>query len=259
MFSTYYNESLRKLVIGFGSLFNNLNVRFFDSNGDISQTVRVPITYSPKEKFISRLNEGGSILENETKVKAILPRMGFDITGINYDPTRTINKLTKTRKTDGPITRESFNEVPYNVSFGLYSFTSSIDENLQLIEQIAPFFTPEFNVTIKMNDLHTKVDVPIVLSNINIEENYEGDFFNRRFIATTFEFLAKSYLYGPIKTQGSTASGIITAITGDFYQSLDDAFDDESAVVASFGITGEIVGTTGTAGTVYYPAHGRTN
>jgi len=95
MFSTFYNESIRKLVIGFGSLFNELRVRDIDSGGNTTQEVRVPISYGPKEKFIARLNEGGSILEDKTKVKAILPRLGFDITGINYDPTRSINKLTK--------------------------------------------------------------------------------------------------------------------------------------------------------------------
>ena len=132
MFSTFYNESIRKLVIGFGSLFNNLNVRYFDSGGTETQKVRIPLSYSPKEKFIARLEQGGSILEDQAKVKAILPRLGFDITGINYDPTRTINKLKKMRKRDGLTTTSMFNEVPYNISFGLYSFTSSIDENLQV-------------------------------------------------------------------------------------------------------------------------------
>jgi|TARA_R100000152_G_C6722053_1_gene147903 hypothetical protein len=254
MFSTFYNESMRKLVIGFGSLFNNLNVRYFDSSGTETQKVRIPLSYSPKEKFIARLNEGGSILEDKTKVKAILPRLGFDITGINYDPTRTINKLKKMRKRDGLTTSSMFNEVPYNISFGLYAFTSSIDENLQVIEQILPYFSPEFIVSINMNSVHDKVDVPIVLSNINIQEEYEGNFLNRRFISTTFEFLAKSYVYGPIT---SATGGIITAITGDFYQSLDDTFNDESAVVASFGATGDLI--TGLSGPVYYPAQGRTH
>ena len=245
---------MRKLVIGFGSLFNNLNVRYFDSSGTETQKVRIPLSYSPKEKFIARLNEGGSILEDKTKVKAILPRLGFDITGINYDPTRTINKLKKMRKRDGLTTSSMFNEVPYNISFGLYAFTSSIDENLQVIEQILPYFSPEFIVSINMNSVHDKVDVPIVLSNINIQEEYEGNFLNRRFISTTFEFLAKSYVYGPIT---SATGGIITAITGDFYQSLDDTFNDESAVVASFGATGDLI--TGLSGPVYYPAQGRTH
>ena len=161
MFSTFYNESIRKLVIGFGSLFNNLNIREFDSAGTETQRVRVPISYSPKEKFIARLNEGGSIVED-------------DITGINYDPTRTINKL-KRMKNAGATVDSMFHEVPYNISFGLYLFTSSIDENLQLVEQILPFFAPEFIVTLNMNTVHPKVDVPIVLSNVTIQEEYEGD------------------------------------------------------------------------------------
>ena len=255
MFNTFYNESIRKLVIGFGSLFNNLNIRHFDSAGVETKRVRVPISYSPKEKFIARLNEGGSIQEDQTKVKAILPRLGFDITGINYDPTRTINKLKRMRNPQpglGATADVMFHEVPYNISFGLYMFTSSIDENLQLVEQILPYFSPEFVVSLNMNTLHTKVDVPVVLSNVNIQEEYEGNFFNRRFITSTLEFLAKSYVYGPITEK----SNLITAITGDFYNQLGADSTDKNNVVASFGITGNA--TTGASGSVYYPAQGRT-
>ena len=250
MFSTFYNESIRKLVIGFGSLFNELRVRDIDSGGNTTQEVRVPISYGPKEKFIARLNEGGSILEDKTKVKAVLPRLGFDITGINYDPTRTINKLTKMRKRDGLTTTSVFNEVPYNFSFGLYSFTSSIDENLQIIEQITPFFSPEFIVTINMNEVHTKVDIPITLSNISIQEEYEGDFGSRRFIATTFEFLAKSYVYGPI-----TPRKVIEGITAEFRTDLTGTGGGGGDfLLQSFGITGSAA--TGISGPLFTPAQG---
>lgn len=253
MFSTFYNESIRKLVIGFGSLFNNLNVRHFDSSGSVLKTIRLPISYSPKEKFIARLNEGGSIIEDKAKVKAILPRLGFEITGVNYDSTRTINKLKRQRtvSSSGFTAGTMFNEVPYNISFGLYAFTSTIDENLQVIEQILPFFSPEFIVTVNMNNLHQKVDIPITLSNLNIQEEYEGSFYERRFIVTTFEFLAKSYVYGPTDTQK-----IITGISGDFYNSLEATLDNAAQVVTSFGLTGDPV--TGISGPIYTPAQGRT-
>ena len=122
MFSTFYHESLRKLVIGFGSLFNNLNVRKFDSSNNVLQTLRVPVSYAPKEKFIARLNEGGSILEDETKVKAILPRMGFEITGFNYDGQRKVNKLNvkKTLSTNASEIKRQYTSVPYNFNFSLF-------------------------------------------------------------------------------------------------------------------------------------------
>jgi|TARA_R100000005_G_C4981743_1_gene191331 hypothetical protein len=252
MFSTFYNESIRKLVIGFGSLFNNINVRKFDSSDNVLQTIRVPISYAPKEKFVARLNEGGSIIEDDTKVKAILPRIGFDITGINYDPTRTINKLRKGRKNSasGNTADTMFHEVPYNVSFGMYAFTSSIDENLQIIEQILPFFTPEFIVSLNMNSIHTKVDIPVTLSNVNIQEDYEGNFFARRFVSSSFEFLAKSYVYGPTKVQT-----VIEGITAEFRTDLTGTGGGDSGLLESFGITGSIV--TGLSGPLYTPAQGR--
>mgnify|MGYP003110750189 FL=1 len=251
MFSTFYHESLRKLVIGFGSLFNNLNVRKFDSSDNVLQTLRVPISYAPKEKFIARLNEGGSILEDETKVKAILPRMGFDITGINYDPTRTINKLRKGRNTIAGSTADTmFHEVPYNVSFGLYAFTASIDENLQIVEQITPYFTPEFIISLNMNTIHDKVDIPITLSNVSIQEEYEGNFLNRRFITTSFEFVAKSYVYGPVTTRK-----VIEGITAEFRTDLTGTGGGGSAsLLQSFGITGSA--TTGISGPIFTPAQG---
>ena len=251
MFSTFYHESLRKLVIGFGSLFNNLNVRKFDSSNNVLQTLRVPVSYAPKEKFIAGLNEGGSILEDETKVKAILPRMGFDITGINYDPTRTINKLRKGRNTVAGSTADSmFHEVPYNVSFGLYAFTASIDENLQIVEQITPYFTPEFIISLNMNTIHDKVDIPITLSNVSIQEEYEGNFLNRRFITTTFEFLAKSYVYGPI-----TPRKVIEGITAEFRSDLTGTGGGGGDfLLQSFGITGNA--TTGVSGPIFTPAQG---
>ena len=251
MFSTFYHESLRKLVIGFGSLFNNLNVRKFDSSDNVLQTLRVPISYAPKEKFIARLNEGGSILEDETKVKAILPRMGFDITGINYDPTRTINKLRKGRNTIAGSTADTmFHEVPYNVSFGLYAFTASIDENLQIVEQITPYFTPEFIISLNMNTIHDKVDIPITLSNVSIQEEYEGNFLNRRFITTSFEFVAKSYVYGPVTTRK-----VIEGITAEFRTDLTETGGGGSdSLLQSFGITGSA--TTGISGPIFTPAQG---
>ena len=175
MFTSFYNEAIRKVVIGFGSLFNDIKIIRKNSDGSTKESIRVPLSYGPKEKFIRRIQQMSSISDT-TKVQVVLPTMGFNITGIAYDPSRKTNKLRTRRfqKSDGTA-EFNYNEIPYNISFGLYSFSRNMDDNLQIIEQIVPYFSPEFIVTVKQNDINSKVDIPIILNGIDTQEEYEGD------------------------------------------------------------------------------------
>jgi len=201
MFGYFYNESIRKLVVAFGSLFNDIRIQSVNSAGQ-TEEIRIPLSYGPKEKFIRRIEEQSSI-SNSTKVLITLPRFGFDITNIAYDPTRKRNTLQKRRTTlsgsTGGSLSYSYSEVPYNFEFSLYGFVRNMNDALQITEQILPYFTPEFNVTVNFNDINKSVDIPIVLNNITIEEDYEGDFESRRSILTQFDFTVKSYVFGEIK------------------------------------------------------------
>jgi hypothetical protein len=194
----FYNKSIRKTVVAFGSLFNQIYFNRTDNSGNVIETSRVPLIYSPKEKFVQRLKSETSLSE-ETHTRMNLPRMGFEITGFLYDSQRKLNRLNQKVSTiDGVIT-SSFIEVPYNINFGLYLFSRNLDDNLQIIEQILPYFAPDFTVTLNMNPLNQKVDVPIVLNSLNTVEDYEGDFDTRRTVNSVFDFTVKTYVYGPIK------------------------------------------------------------
>ena len=198
MFSYYNNESLRKLVVGFGNLFNDMYVGKYNDDGELIEKDRVPLTYGPKEKFIRRIKEVSTI-SDVTRSRITLPRMGFEMLGMSYDPTRKANKLRRTQSgsvNDNGTADMAYAEVPYLVNFGLYTFTRNIDENLQLVEQILPYFSPEFIISVNFNDLNKKVNVPIVLTSTGISEIYEGDFSETRSITTTFSFIAKTYVYG---------------------------------------------------------------
>jgi hypothetical protein len=226
MFTQFYNESIRKLVIGFGTLFDNIYISHKNSDGTEKERVRIPISYGPKEKFIRRIQESSSISDN-TKVHITLPRLGFDLLSIIYDPLRKTNKLRKRRTTpidDDNQYKWNYNEVPYILSFGLYAFTRTMDDNLQIIEQIAPYFTPEFIVSLNINDINKRVDVPIVLNSISTVEDYEGDFDYRRSIISTFEFTAKTYVYGPEKTGKVILDSYVDlfGVTGDNWPSVTD-------------------------------------
>ena len=218
MFKYFHNEALRKLVVGFGSLFNDIYVGKYDSDGELTEKNRVPITYSPKEKFIRRIQEPSTI-SDDVRTEITLPRLGFEMLGMNYDPTRKANKLRETELQDNDSGNRIYNyaEVPYLVNFGLYAFTRTIDENLQIVEQVASAFTPEFIITMNFNRINRSVNIPIILTSTGISELYEGSFLEKRLVTTTFSFLAKSYIYGR-ERESESISNMIIDLDGDEFQ-----------------------------------------
>ena len=205
MFGTYfYNESMRRMTIGFGQIFNNIQIKRKDSNGNITQSIRVPLAYAPKEKFLARLDQQPSLDNREFAIT--LPRMSFEISGIQYDSSRKLTRVQKFKHVksgvDGKILNYNYTPVPYNISYNLYSFTASAEAGLQIIEQILPFFQPDFTVTVNaIPELNIKRDIPLVLNSVNYEDTYEGDFSRRRAVIYTLGFTAKTYLFGPASTQ----------------------------------------------------------
>ncbi len=201
MFGHFYNESLRKLTVAFGSLFNEIYVERKNANETINSKLKVPLIYSSKEKFIQRLEQQSGI-SDETKIEVSLPRLGFEMTGIDYDPTRHLNKLNKRRySVAGEGTQTMYQEVPYNVGFTLFAFSRNMDDNLQIVEQIVPYFSPEFIVTLNFNAVDSKLDVPITLGNVAVQETFDGNFLDRRIVASTFAFTCKTRLYTEIKNE----------------------------------------------------------
>ena len=204
MFEYFYNQTLRKLTLAFGGLFDEIYISKDTSDGKIERT-RVPLTYSGKEKFIRRINEASSISSN-VKIETLLPKMAFEMTTLQYDPTRKINKIHKKFKSSlvngETYTQQAYSEVPYNVQFSLYCFTRTVDDNLQIMEQILPYFSPEFIVTLKMNEVDTNVDVPIILNTTNMTEQYEGDMTTRRSVVSSFSFTAKAHIFSRISGFG---------------------------------------------------------
>jgi hypothetical protein len=205
MFGNYfYNESMRRMTIGFGQIFNNIQIKRRDSNGNITQSIAVPLAYAPKEKFLARLDAQPSLDNREFAIT--LPRMSFEISGISYDSSRKLTRVQKFKHVkagkEGKVLNYNYTPVPYNISYNLYSFTASAEAGLQIIEQILPFFQPDFTVTVNaIPELNIKRDIPIVLNTVNYEDTYNGDFSQRRAVIYTLGFTAKTYLFGPASTQ----------------------------------------------------------
>ena len=205
MFTHFYHGSIRKLVVAFGSLFNEVYISRKDSNGTELKKIKVPISYGPKEKFVRKIKELDEADPARSTFENILPRMSFEISSMFYDTNRKLNSLNKTYsrrdETDGTISY-AYGEVPYTFEFTLSVLNRNIDDGYQIIEQILPYFTPDFTVSMNFTDLDRKIDVPIVLSSINTTEDYEGDMNERRLITHSLTFQAKSYIFGPVKTSG---------------------------------------------------------
>ena len=220
MFGTYfYNESMRRMTIGFGQIFNNIQIKRKDSNGNITQSIRVPLAYAPKEKFLARLDAQPNLDEREFAIT--LPRMSFEISGISYDGSRKLTRVQKYKQVksgeDGKVMTYNYTPVPYNISYTLNIFTATAESGLQIVEQILPFFQPDYTVTVNaVPSLNIKRDVPIILNDVNYEDSYSGDFTTRRAVIYTLNFTAKTYLFGPATTQG-----VIKEVQSDLYSDTD--------------------------------------
>ena len=213
----FYHKKIRNTVIAFGTIFNNVNIKRLDSSGNPLQNIKVPLSYSPKEKFLARLDAQQDLTGDDSKVAITLPRMSFEITGYSYDATRKLNKNQKiTKVTTNADTTKMNNQympVPYNVNFSLNVYTANSDDGLQIIEQILPFFQPDYTVTmIEDTTMDTKRDIPFILNSVDYEDSYTGSLTSLRRIIYTLQFTAKVYLYGPIST-----SAIIKKVSADLY------------------------------------------
>lgn len=201
MFDYFYHEILRKTVIAFGSLFNNITIKHYDSNGSVSSVIKVPLAYGPTQKFLSRLEQSPDLSK---PIQITLPRMSFELTGLTYDASRKVSTtqfFTTKDSTDGSITKKAYMPVPYNLQFELAIMAKLNDDALQITEQILPYFQPSYNITVELVDsINEKRDIPVILENITMQDDYEGNFTTRRVLIYTLRFTAKTYLFGPVST-----------------------------------------------------------
>jgi len=194
MFGTYfYHQTSRKMVVAFGSLFNNIEVRRTDSSDAVTEVIKIPLSYGPKDKMLVRISQDPSL---NPKVALTVPRMGFELTSMTYDGARKLNTMGRNVKKGTTGLKKQYNPVPYNWDFSLYVFVKNAEDGTQILEQILPFFTPDFTVTMTLiSGMTVKMDIPLVLNSVTSEDSYEGDFATRRSIIWTLSFLMKGFLY----------------------------------------------------------------
>ena len=199
----FYHATMRKSVAVFGTLFNNMNVIRKDGSGGILSQIKVPLAYGPKQKFLARLDQEAGF---DAPLAIKLPRMAFEITSLEIDDTQKLqkkNKIVETHASDITKRKTISHYTSYNIGMSLYILTKNQDDGLQLVEQILPYFQPDYTVTIKpVDNFDLKQDVPIVLDSVSIDDQYEGEFTERRVLTYQLDFTMKMKFYGPTADVG---------------------------------------------------------
>ena len=209
----YYFGSSRKYIALFGSLFNDIIIDRVDNSDNTLQTLKVPLSYGPKDRYLARLTENPDL---QRQINQILPRMSFEIKSIEYDPTRKLNSIGKNRKSAAdqasPISYQ-FNPVPFNFNIDLSILVRNPDDGLRIIEQILPFFKPEWTTQINLiPEMNIHMDIPIVLKNVQYQDTFVSNFNDRQAIIWDLSFVLKGYFYGPV-----SSAGIVKETITNFY------------------------------------------
>lgn len=218
----FYHERIRKSVAMFGSLFNNIYILRKDANNKVLNTIKVPLAYAPSRDYLERIRENPD-LDLDTKVAIKLPRMSFEILGYQYDAQRQLNKTGhRSASSENTVTSRGkiYNSVPYTIDMQLNIYTKTQDDALQIVEQIIPYFSPQYTLTIKPFSDHPNVkeDVPIILNGLSYSDDYEGGF-ERRTIVYQLDFQMHANFY-----QSVDAGSIIRKVTNDFYIMADSDY-----------------------------------
>lgn len=221
----FYHEKIRKCVAVFGTMFNNLYVLRKDSSGAVISQLKVPLSYAPKQKFLERIRETENLSDEKLAVK--LPRMSFEISSLYYDPVRQLPKVNSFSEQDdtGTTRKKFYTSVPYILNFQLNILSKTNEDAVQIIEQILPFFSPSYTVTMKQFSDYPdiKEDIPISLIGISYSDDYEGQLENRRTIIYTLDFEIKTAFYGPISSSGIIRKAIVDFRNPDVSNSLTDS------------------------------------
>ena len=230
----FYHSTVRKAVAVFGTLFNDINVLRTKADGSIISQLKVPLAYGPKAKMLARIDQATG---SDSSMAIKLPRMGFEITSLELDSTQKLakrNVIVESHASDATKKKTIKHQVAYNINVSLYILTKNQDDGLQIVEQILPYFQPEYNLTINpVSGFAYKQDVPIILTGVTMSDDYEGDFVTRRALIYQLDFTMKMKFFGPTGNQGviRTVNIDLNGNSGgsDILEEMDSAITPSSA------------------------------
>lgn len=247
----FYNRTIRKVVVAFGTLFNDITLQRYTLDGATKKEVfRVPLSYGSKEKYLTRITSDPNLTKS---VATVVPRISFELTGMSYDTSRKqVSTLQNFSANTATGIRTQYSPIPYNFDFSMSIYVRNTEDGTQILEQILPFFTPDFNVTVDfVPSMDQKYDMPVLLNSVANEVDYEGDMLSTRLIIWNLEFTAKSYIWPPVKSgeiirQANTSIFIDTQSRTSQKVFVDKAngsgyfADEETIFVTARDITGDV-------------------
>lgn len=243
----FYNGITKKYIALFGSIFNKMSIARTDLTGTEIQRMIVPITYGPYQKFVARITQDPNL---NRKTSITLPRMAFEISKIEYDGARKVNSIKKINTTliDDPNQQNfQYSPAPYNLTFNLYVMTEYAEDGTQILEQILPFFKPEWTTTVKLMENIEPLDIPLILNAIDVQDLYEDNFEKRRTLMWIMTFTMKCWYFGPNKQRK-----IIKFIDEKYFGNLDNNSLPISEVTIQPGLTANNQPTTSLTNTIPY-------
>lgn len=207
----FYHGLIRKYVVLFGSLFNDIYIDRVDANGTAQRTIKVPLQYGPKERYLTRYQQNPDLLR---EVSMVFPRMSFEITGVSYDPDRKLNSIGKIPSVNstGNTLSTQYNPVAYNFDITLSIISRNTEDAVRIVEQIVPFFTPQWTETLALvPEMNINIDVPIIIKNVSTVDTYASNFEDREWVIWEMNFVLKGQLYGPVRRQSQIKEAIVNA------------------------------------------------
>lgn len=247
----FYNRTIRKVVVAFGTMFNDILLQRYSVDGTTKQELfKVPLTYGSKEKYITRITSDPNLTKT---ISSTVPRISFEMTGMSYDSGRKqVSTLQNFSANTATGIKTQFAPIPYNFDFSMSIFVRNTEDGTQILEQILPFFTPDFNVTVDfIAPMDQKYDMPVILNSVSNQVDYEGDFMSTRLIIWNLEFTAKGYIWPPVKSgkiirQANTSIYIESQTRNSQKVFIDKAngsgyfAQEETIFVDKRGITGDV-------------------
>jgi hypothetical protein len=223
--SQFYNRTIRKVVVAFGTIFNDIQLQRYSKDGNTKYEIfKVPLSYGAKEKYLTRITSDPSLTKS---VQTVVPRISFELTGMSYDTSRKQQTLVRNfaQNASGGLNAQ-YAPVPYDFNFSLSIFVRNTEDGTQILEQILPFFAPDYTVTVDfVPAMDQKYDLPIILNSVNTSTDYEGDMLTTRLIIWDLEFTVKGWIWPPVKTPNGLI-GAYSSVSGRYGQANTNIYID---------------------------------
>ena len=220
--TTFYHGTTRKLIVAFGSVFNNIHVQRMEADGTLIKDIQVPLAYESRKKYLARLIQ-------DSKKNRQVPRMGFIMTAMEADYSRSVNQMNEYKFNQAANPNKAtimYTPIPYNYTFSLDVYVDYMDDGLQIIEQILPYFQPDFNIVIEeIPALELKRDIPIELTGLTLSDEFEGDFSEQRIVNWNLDFEVKGWLYPPVREQEIVEEVEVSYTLPDIIDENDELID----------------------------------